>query len=234
VLVAPYRYEEIAADLRAAIESGYFPEGSCLPSENQLIHRYAVARNTAREALAMIQHEGLAVAKRGSGTVVTVRRKITRDSRRPPPPHDGEPVIVEATLDVARRLGIRPGTPVSETTWLRFAQQRPIEISRSWKPLTGETPTADHRVEQVTIRAATRDEANSLHLAARGAVVFAIEQTHYAGDLPVETLDITYPADRYELVYDIPVTPPPADAGAAAPSTAAPVPTPPPATSTNG
>ncbi|MFK4084157.1 GntR family transcriptional regulator [Kribbella sp. NPDC020789] len=246
---APHRYEEIAADLRSAIERGDFPEGSRLPSENDIIRDYDVARNTARDALGVIRHEGLAVAKQGSGTVVTPRKKIKRDSRgrysrtraRVNSPFErdaasagqrgdweADSVRTKATPEVARRLDIKPGSPVRETTYRFFADQRPIQVSRSWEPLsiTGDTPVedpeespvigviarmdtigqhVDHVVEQVTARAATRDEVDRLNLATRGAYVLVIERTHYVGDLPVETCDIIFPGDRYELTYDIPV-----------------------------
>lgn len=66
----PHRYQEIASELHAAIERGDFPEGSRLPSENDLMRDYNVARNTARDALAVLKREGLAVARQGSGTIV--------------------------------------------------------------------------------------------------------------------------------------------------------------------
>lgn len=66
-----HRYEQIAADLRNAIARGDYPEGATLPSENDIIRGYRVARNTAREALKLICREGLAVAVKGRGTIVT-------------------------------------------------------------------------------------------------------------------------------------------------------------------
>ncbi len=246
---APHRYEEIAADLRGAIERGDFPEGSRLPSENDIIRDYGVARNTARDALAVIRHEGLAVARQGSGTIVMAQKRIKRDSRgrysrtrsRVNSPFErdaatagqrgdweAETIKVKSTPEVARRLEIHSGAPVNQTTYRFFADGRPIQVSRSWEPLsiTEGTPVenpeegpalgviarmdtigqaVDHVVEKVTARAASRDEVKRLELPARGTYVLVIERTHFVGDTPVETCDIIFPGDRYELTYDIPV-----------------------------
>jgi DNA-binding GntR family transcriptional regulator len=130
--------------------------------------------------------------------------------------------------EVARRLDIKPGEPVNQTTYRFFADRRPIQVSQSWEPLsiTGGTPienpeegpaigviarmdtmgqAVDHVIEKVTARAATRDEVKRLELPARGTYVLVIERTHLVGDKPVETCDIIFPGDRYELTYDIPV-----------------------------
>jgi DNA-binding GntR family transcriptional regulator len=63
----------------------------------------------------------------------------------------------------------------------------------------------DRVLEKVTARAATRDEIERLDLPRRGADVLGIGRTHLAGDPPVETCDITFPGDRYQLTYAIPV-----------------------------
>ncbi|MGI9064116.1 MAG: GntR family transcriptional regulator [Pseudonocardiaceae bacterium] len=59
-------YARIAADLRAAIRAGEYVDGDRLPGENALMARYGVARMTARQALATLRYEGLAVSRKGS------------------------------------------------------------------------------------------------------------------------------------------------------------------------
>src|SRR2546429_677280 len=141
----PHRYEEIANDLRDAISRGDYSEGDQLPGENVIMRQYGVARATARDALAVVRHEGLAVARPGAGRV------------------DG----VIARMDaIGQRI--------------------------------------DHVLERVTARAARPYEIERLNLPQRGAYVLVIERTHYAGERAVETCDITFPGDRYELTYTIP------------------------------
>ena len=64
---------QVAAALRAAIDSGELAEGDQLPSERQLAATHGVARNTAREAIRQLAEAGLVTAEHGRG--VFVRRK---------------------------------------------------------------------------------------------------------------------------------------------------------------
>ena len=60
----------IAAELRAAIESGELTAGEKLPSERDLAARYGTARNTAREAIRLLEAAGLVDIEHGSGVFV--------------------------------------------------------------------------------------------------------------------------------------------------------------------
>ena len=66
-------FRQIADQLRATIENGLLSEGDRLPSEAQLIDHYGVARMTIRNALQLLEAEGLTRAEHGRG--VYVRRK---------------------------------------------------------------------------------------------------------------------------------------------------------------
>lgn len=72
------KYRVIASDLRAAIGRGEYPADSRLPGENDLMRQYQVARMTARQALAQLINEGLAVARKGSGVYVRDFRPVIR------------------------------------------------------------------------------------------------------------------------------------------------------------
>lgn len=71
-------YARIADDLRAAIRAGQYADGDRLPGENVLMERYGVARMTARQALATLRYEGLAVSRKGSGVFVRLFKPIRR------------------------------------------------------------------------------------------------------------------------------------------------------------
>jgi DNA-binding GntR family transcriptional regulator len=104
----------------------------------------------------------------------------------------------------------------------------PIQLSTSWEPLTltsgspiirpeegpivGVVARMDsigvhisHVLERVTARAALPPEIQALELTSQGSYILLIQRTHYAGERPVETCDIVFPGDRYELTYRIPV-----------------------------
>jgi GntR family transcriptional regulator len=71
-------YKQIADHLRAAIGQGRLAEGDQLPSEAQLMAHYGVARMTARNALRLLQDEGLITAEHGRGVYVRSRPPVRR------------------------------------------------------------------------------------------------------------------------------------------------------------
>lgn len=63
----PKMADIVAADLRRQIVSGALKEGDPLPPEDQLMEHAGVARTTVREALRILESEGLLVVRRGAG-----------------------------------------------------------------------------------------------------------------------------------------------------------------------
>jgi DNA-binding FadR family transcriptional regulator len=57
----------VARELRSQIISGELKEGDPLPPEDQLMEHAGVARTTVREALRILESEGLLVVRRGAG-----------------------------------------------------------------------------------------------------------------------------------------------------------------------
>jgi GntR family transcriptional regulator len=64
------RYEQIALDLRARIESGELAPGAPIPSETQMGAQYGVSRITVRHAVASLRAAGLVVTEHGRATRV--------------------------------------------------------------------------------------------------------------------------------------------------------------------
>ena len=71
-------FRQISDHLRVMIAAGRLREGDQLPSEAQLVGHYGVTRTTARQALAVLQTEGLVVAEHGKGSYVRPRPKVRR------------------------------------------------------------------------------------------------------------------------------------------------------------
>lgn len=71
-------YRQIADHLRDAMARGRLAEGEQLPSESQLMEHYGVARMTVRNALRVLQGEGLATAEHGRGVYVRARPPVRR------------------------------------------------------------------------------------------------------------------------------------------------------------
>ncbi|WKD33071.1 GntR family transcriptional regulator [Streptomyces xanthophaeus] len=72
------KYQRIADALRAAIQTGEYGPGDRLPGENDLMATYEVARMTARQALGVLQNEGLAEARKGAGVFVRAFKPLRR------------------------------------------------------------------------------------------------------------------------------------------------------------
>jgi len=64
------RYTVIAADLRKAIAADDYPPGAKLPTETELSDSYGVTRPTVRQALELLEQEGLVIRVPRQGTYV--------------------------------------------------------------------------------------------------------------------------------------------------------------------
>ena len=133
------------------------------------------------------------------------------------------------TAAIASRLAAAPGEPAMCTRYRFLAGREPVMLSTSWEPLevTGGTPVmlpeegphagkgviarmaaiGQHIIraeETVTARPVFASEGSRLGVAP-GAAVLAVARTYATADRPVETADIVIPAERWALVYQIPV-----------------------------
>lgn len=68
--------EQVIAGLRAQITSGEWPVGSRIPTEPELVEQLGVARNTIREAIRALAHNGLLDIRQGSGTYVAATSEL--------------------------------------------------------------------------------------------------------------------------------------------------------------
>ena len=90
---------DITVDLRQRIEAGRHAPQTRLPSERALAGDYGVTRGTVREAIKMLERDGLVETRAGSGTYVT-RTAVT-----------GIPSVIETTRPlelVDARFAIEP------------------------------------------------------------------------------------------------------------------------------
>jgi len=65
------RYPEVAAELRQIIQRGGFSVGDKMPAERQLAEQLDVSRALLREALIMLEIQGLVEVRQGSGVYIT-------------------------------------------------------------------------------------------------------------------------------------------------------------------
>src|SRR5260370_8862949 len=73
-------YAVLEAQIATGIAGGEFPVGSQLPTEDNLIQRFAVSRTTVRKAIQNLSSRGLIEIRRGTGTFVaqpTITQNLT-------------------------------------------------------------------------------------------------------------------------------------------------------------
>lgn len=233
-------YGVIADVLRRQIADGDLAPGDQLPTERELMELHRVSASVTRSAIAQLRSEGLVDSQQGKGTFVRnpsriVRYSSTRYSRdagaEAPNIDEAQRVGLDdrveasvdtgaATEDVASRLAIAAGDPVSRASYLWLVDGEPVQMSIQWEPLavTGGTPievpsgsergapsviarfdTINIRVSHVTEHLQSRmpypDEMDSLRMP-DGVPLIIMERTHYAKTLPVETATIKIRADK--------------------------------------
>lgn len=202
---------ELAGHLRTLIETGEWPPGFKLPTARDLASEHDVSLTTAVRAVAMVREEGLVTTIRGTGSYVISRMEIPRhDATRYMNPHpEGlspnrkEAVTenywdeidhwqrwtMEATPDLAARLGVDPGSPLSAVLYRFCVSGIPTQLATQWEPLditagtSAELPSSGERgqpsgharflaigwhitrvEEEYRARAARPDETRSLQL----------------------------------------------------------------------
>ncbi|ANW20851.1 FadR/GntR family transcriptional regulator [Streptomyces clavuligerus] len=68
--------DQVIAQLRNQITAGAWPVGSRIPTEPELVEQLGVARNTVREAVRALAHNGLLDIRQGSGTYVRATSEL--------------------------------------------------------------------------------------------------------------------------------------------------------------
>lgn len=151
-------YRELAATLRDAIQRGEHPPGSTLPKQDELAERYDVNIKTVRQAVGMLEAEGLVTPVRRRGTVVRARPPLRRlgteryskrkwkygdtvafvadreaSGRRWDLSDQTQTVaLIEADAEVAEALGLEPGSQVYERARLVRDDGQPTHTLTSY------------------------------------------------------------------------------------------------------
>jgi GntR family transcriptional regulator len=137
------RHEEIADELRRAIDREEYTVGSRLPAETELAAHYGVSRGTVRQAVAALTSEGLIGSRQGARRVVLASRRsqsfaelrsFAQWARAMGREATGLVVAQEyrpATAEDAVRLQLRSGTPVLHVLRVRGLDGEPVLLERT-------------------------------------------------------------------------------------------------------
>lgn len=137
------RHEQIADELRRAIDAQEYAIGARLPSEAELAVRYGVSRGTVRQAVAALTAEGLIGSRQGARRVVLASRRsqsfaelrsFAQWARAMGRTATGEVVSSErrpATAQEAARLHLRTGTGVLHVLRVRGLDGERVLVERT-------------------------------------------------------------------------------------------------------
>jgi GntR family transcriptional regulator len=129
----------LAQRLTNDIASGEFPVGSRLPSEIEFARQLDVSRSTLREALTLLEREGLILRRQRAGTTVQARpvvphplqrnysvREVIEASGKTHGIRDAEIRFVNASASVANELGLEEGAAIVVLARTRTADAKPV------------------------------------------------------------------------------------------------------------
>ena len=124
-------YLQVASILRRRIETGHWNPGSQISTIEELEREFEVARVTVRQAIDMLQTEGLVRRQQGKGTFVTKQIKEKRWLRLEVGLSslletivDNVPKFIDVAIPPPPRLGADDGDPADEYIYLKSVQTR--------------------------------------------------------------------------------------------------------------
>ncbi|WP_432353513.1 GntR family transcriptional regulator [Sporosarcina sp. A2] len=228
-------YIQIEDYLKEQIARGIYPVKSLIPSERELTDLFGVSRMTVRQSLTNLVKDGLLYREKGRGTFVAEEKmeqplngltSFTEDMKeRGLTP--GTKLIsftkVHPDPQIAARLGITQEALVHKVVRIRYADDRPMAIERSYLPvslfptlteeaLRGSLYAFIEKQEMLVIGQATQrmeaalaktEDAGYLQISLPSAVVLIERVSSLQDGRTFEVVRSTYRADRYKFLSEI-------------------------------
>lgn len=218
----------IADDLRNQIAAGRIKPGERLPSEAQLAIHYQVSTPTLRNALALLQAEGLVEKIHGKGNYT--RQPLSRTTyigggrtpARTPLPVSIRTTRLRARGFLAALLRVTAGSPLTEFVCLSHEGRSPHSLARIYVPrdlapasapgtqpwpqevgsLLAKPATQLAKVEEnIRVRLPIPSEAATLRISSTLAILAITRVATDTTGRVVEAAFLTLPADRAEAVF---------------------------------
>ncbi|WP_030768067.1 MULTISPECIES: GntR family transcriptional regulator [unclassified Streptomyces] len=223
----PSRRQSIADDLRRQIAAGHFKAGERLPSEAQLAAHYTVSTPTLRNALALLQGEGLVEKIHGSGNFVRHPRRRTTYTGGLPSAWTTPSAPLRSTVHarhlrahdpLTTLLNVARGTSLTEVLCVTHEDRSPHSLSRIYIPrdlvpagmstpaevaahLTELRPPLAEVRETACSRLPTPEEATTLRIGPSLAVLSITRVAIDTTGRVVEAALLVYPGDRADALF---------------------------------
>jgi GntR family transcriptional regulator len=152
-------YHQLRELITEKIESGEWEPGRRLPTEYELMAEFGVSRATVRQAMQMLENQGLIEREQGRGTFVG-RPKVANDLLSLwvfSPQRDLRIQLQHLKTDhpassVARRLEISTSDEVYELKRIVLMDEEPLMIITSWLPVRLFPGLDEMQLDGVSIR----------------------------------------------------------------------------------
>jgi GntR family transcriptional regulator len=228
----PPKYVSIAAELRERIRSEELNPHTLMPSERELGESHGVSRMTARQALSLLESEGLVYRRPPRGTFVSEPRvpfqigsftdQLSRAGKQP-----SAELIWAETRDLPTAVEAFEGDRAHALQRLRFADDEPIALETSyfresltpglferdlsgslWHLLRDEYGIVPDRA-RATVRSVVLDSPSCARLNIRAASpgILLTRHTYDTEGRCFEFARDLYRADRAEFEIDAPLRP---------------------------
>jgi GntR family transcriptional regulator of arabinose operon len=137
--MSEHKYAELAARLRADIRNGKYTQGERLPSENELAAQTGYSRQTVRQAMSVLENEGLTSRVQGSGTYVrsAVPRRLETKNIAVVTTYIGEYIFPTILHGIDHVLAQNGYTSMLAATRNRVDNERRILTDFLQKPIDG-------------------------------------------------------------------------------------------------
>ncbi|MFC5153362.1 GntR family transcriptional regulator [Streptomyces amakusaensis] len=211
----PSHRHTIADDLRTQITTGRLKPGERLPAETQLATHYSVSTPTLRNALALLQAEGLVNKIHGKGNFVRHSlRHITYlgGSRTTLAQFPSDPALRVSVHTINRLaqghlatlLKVSARSPLTEFRRIAYEGQSPRSLTRIYVPRDLPPPKYEELAEiqeTVTARVPTPEEASTLRISPVLPVLSITRVTTAPTGRVTEAALLTLPGNRAHAIF---------------------------------
>lgn len=222
-------WAQLETALKHRLDAGEFNER--FPTDNDLVEEYGVSRHTVREAIRHLNRSGILRRERGRGTVVNRAEfeqplgtlySLFRSVESSGALQRSSVIDLREEIDpaVSEQLELGPETPLLFLARIRYADDEPLAIDRTWLPMDVAAPLLSSDFEHTALydeleaKCGIRPDAGwerftpilpppeerSMLAMRRGEAALHLERFGTANGTPVEWRTTTIRGDRYRYV----------------------------------